>query len=155
MASVTISGGYFPARSFHPIHFISLFLLPTLLTTISFTNIFKFFSLGQINFKMPKRGHEKYYEMIKDIEKVNCLIQKINWWPERCKKSGKLCFVGLHHINMIKGGEAWGPVHCLLEQRRAIIWGGIRPFYSWSASQSAAAQSQNLQHYFELHSAPF
>ena len=26
VASVTISGGYFPARSFRPIHFISLFL---------------------------------------------------------------------------------------------------------------------------------
>ena len=41
VASVTISGGYFPARSFHPIHFISLFLLPTLFTNISFTIICK------------------------------------------------------------------------------------------------------------------
>ena len=44
VASVTISGGYFPARSFHPIHFISLFLLPTLFTTISFTIICKQYS---------------------------------------------------------------------------------------------------------------
>ena len=126
MASVTISGGYFPARSFHPIHFISLFLLPTLLTTITFTNIFKCFSLDQIIWKMSKRGHEKFYDVIKDIEKVNCLIRKINWWPyacaERCKKSGKGFFAGLQDINMIKGGEASGLVHYLLEQRRAIIW---------------------------------
>ena len=126
MASVTISGGYFPARSFHPIHFISLFLLPTLLTTISFTNIFKCFSQAQIICKMSKIGLQIFYDVIKDIEKENCLIPKINWWPyaraERCKKSGKWCFAGLQDINMIKGGEASGLVHYLLEQRRAIIW---------------------------------
>ena len=122
MASVTISGGYFPARSFHPIHFIFLFLLPTLLTTITFTNIFKCFSLAQIICKMSKI----FYDVIKDVKKVNCLIQKMNWWPyaraESCKKSGKGCFAGLQDINMIKGGEASGLVHYLLEQRRAIIW---------------------------------
>ena len=38
------------------------------------------------------------------------------------QKIRKRVFAGLQDINMIKGGEASGLVHYLLEQRRAIIW---------------------------------
>ena len=126
VASVTISGGYFPARSFHPIHFISLFLFSTLFTIISFRMISKQFSQWV---KLFPNDKTKGIDILYKKQWSKSPILKINW-ERKIWQLWLLQVCILQDIYMIKGGEASCPVQCLLEQRRAIIfWGGIRPFY--------------------------